>query len=487
MNKVTFTPCLRKKYSNDKDGIINIRVTENRKSKYFSLKININENDWNYKKCEIKEKHKESNSIKREIENEIVKLKKVYLQTDSIDVMKVNNQNSFLVFFKSHINHLISRRQIGTSKNSQTCLSHITSFIHSKGKGDLLFSEITIEIVTDFETYLLSKNIAPNTTKKYVSVIGRIFNLAVKSRVFLPTTNPFILFENKKLPVEKQILQKRDVEAILSAEIDFNDSLYNVRNCFLFQIFGQGMRVGDLLTLKWGTIVEGVILFYQLKTKMPHKIPLNDIIVFILKDFLPDRCNSILDNVYTIETDKKYQMTYKTLNDHYKTLAKMSITKFAKGNNDAVELMTIWKRELNEVRNHLTYALTYEINKYAKTHPNKFIFGLLREDDFKGVKFNAQTTLSKFQYNQVSSKTTIYNRQLKLLQKACGFEINFVSHLPRHTYTNLLIESSNRDIYVISKSLGHRRLAATESYISDFNTERVEEVVNDLTGQFSFM
>ncbi len=108
---------------------------------------------------------------------------------------------------------------------------------------------------------------------------------------------------------------------------------------------------------------------------MPHKIPLNDIIVFILKDFLPDRCNSILDNVYTIETDKKYQMTYKTLNDHYKTLAKMSITKFAKGNNDAVELMTIWKRELNEVRNHLTYALTYEINKYAKTHPNKFIFG----------------------------------------------------------------------------------------------------------------
>ncbi len=41
MNKVTFTPCLRKKYSNDKDGIINIRVTENRKSKYFSLKINI--------------------------------------------------------------------------------------------------------------------------------------------------------------------------------------------------------------------------------------------------------------------------------------------------------------------------------------------------------------------------------------------------------------------------------------------------------------
>ncbi len=92
---------------------------------------------------------------------------------------------------------------------------------------------------------------------------------------------------------------------------------------------------------------------------------------------------------------------------------------------------------------------------------------------------------SKFQTTRII-KNDDYNRQLKLCRKL-GFEINFVSHLPRHTYTNLLIESSNRDIYVISKSLGHRRLAATESYISDFNTERVEEVVNDLTGQFSFM
>ncbi|MBK9483486.1 MAG: phage integrase SAM-like domain-containing protein [Bacteroidetes bacterium] len=92
-------------------------------------------------------------------------------------------------------------------KNSQTCLSHITSFIHSKGKGDLLFSEITIEIVTDFETYLLNKSIAPNTTKKVCFRNWKNFILQLNPE-FLPTTNPFILFENKKLPVENRFFKK---------------------------------------------------------------------------------------------------------------------------------------------------------------------------------------------------------------------------------------------------------------------------------------
>ena len=154
-NTTTFTPCLKKKFSKNKEGIINIRVTENRKSKYFSIQETINEDYWNHKRCEVKAKHPQSEMINIRINQKIEELKKVFLRTESIQELKLNDRHSFLVFFRNQINHLISRKKIGTSKNSQTCLKHIEGFVKSKGKVDLLFSDIDIEFVTDFETYIL--------------------------------------------------------------------------------------------------------------------------------------------------------------------------------------------------------------------------------------------------------------------------------------------------------------------------------------------
>ncbi|MBK7764086.1 MAG: hypothetical protein IPI46_12200 [Bacteroidetes bacterium] len=97
-NKTTIIPCLRKNYSSDKEGIINIRVTEDRKSKYISLKINIKESNWNFKKCGVKEKHKESELFNSAIENMIIELKKTCSQTDSIQSVK-----AYLLFSTKYI------------------------------------------------------------------------------------------------------------------------------------------------------------------------------------------------------------------------------------------------------------------------------------------------------------------------------------------------------------------------------------------------
>ena len=44
---ITLTPCLKKKLKSDKYGIINIRITQNRKSIYVSLKEKIPVRFWN--------------------------------------------------------------------------------------------------------------------------------------------------------------------------------------------------------------------------------------------------------------------------------------------------------------------------------------------------------------------------------------------------------------------------------------------------------
>jgi len=99
-NTTTFTPCLKKKFSKNKEGIINIRVTENRKSKYFSIQETINEDYWNHKRCEVKAKHPQSEMINIRINQKIEELKKVFLRTESIQELKLNDRHSFLVFFQ---------------------------------------------------------------------------------------------------------------------------------------------------------------------------------------------------------------------------------------------------------------------------------------------------------------------------------------------------------------------------------------------------
>lgn len=487
-HSTTFTPCLKKKYADYKEGIINIRVTENRKSKYFSLQETILEEHWNYKRCEVKSRHPLAEMINGKIAHKIDELKKLYNQSESIIELKLNEKNSFLVFYRNYIKNLVDRRKIGTSKNSQTTLKHLEKFVHSKGKQDLLFSDIDIQLVTDFETYLISKNIAQNTAKKYVSVLGRVFNNSVKMNAFIPSMNPFIMFDNKRMPVQKKKLEKRDVEIIMSTEFEENDTLFKVKNLFLFQIFGQGLRIGDLLTLRWRNLVEGNIQFVQIKTKKPHFILLNQIVILILKDFLPDRCKSIMEQKNSISDGKRtLNLSYNEIKSHYDVISKKLLSKYLLNDKEAVETIECWKAILDDVRTKVTDKIHIALHIYAKKNPDKFIFGLLDENNFKGVLFSSETSLNKFQYNQISSKTTIYNKQLKRLQKSCGIDVLFTSHLARHTYTNLLIENTERDIYSISKLIGHRRLSATENYVNEFNSNRIEKVSDELTNQFDFL
>ena len=113
------------------------------------------------------------------------------------------------------------------------------------------------------------------------------------------------------------------------------------------------------------------------------------------------------------------------------------------------------------------------IKPYAKLNPRKFIFPILRNEDFQDVVFDPDYKLTKYQNNQIEAKVALYNKRLKLLQASCNIDITISSHLARHTYSNIMLENEF-DVYTISKSLGHQRLSTTENYLSDFNEEKVE-------------
>jgi integrase len=294
------------------------------------------------------------------------------------------------------------------------------------------------------------------------------------------------LIKNKYSPVEKKTLKRIDIEKMFKTTFKEKDPLYNIKNYFLFQIFAQGIRVSDLLTLRWGNIKDGEINFYQLKTKSQHRIPFNDIIVLKIADYLPNRGLDVINYSFNFEVlDKTYSMTFKEIENKYENIRSGNIQKFIEGDEKFIKELESWFEILNKHKELLVIRLILKIVEYSKSNLKKFIFPILDDEVFKDVDFTSEKyTLSKYQFNQMSSKTTVYNKYLKKLQEKCEIDIVLTSHLARHSYTSLMIESTDKDIYTISKSLGHANLSTTQHYISEFLDERVHKENDKLNKTF---
>lgn len=493
--KITYNPCVKKKYSTDNFGILQVRRTENRKSTYFSLGISIKVKDL-LKSGLVTSTHSSHKELNKKIEDKILELRKKD-SPDEIIIDDVNNDKvSFIQFFKSQLDDYDKRKEIGTYKVHLTSFNHLTTFLDKTNRKDFLFIDLTTSFIRDFDTYLIDEKIAINTRIKYIKKIKNIYNKGVEFDKFVPIKNPFISLKIKSSPVNKKTLGKKDIEILLKIAIEKNDPLYHCKNYFIFQIFAQGIRVSDLMTLRWENLITGDIIFYQFKTKKPHKIPLNFIILSRLTNYFSNGAK-ILDQKFSIKVrNEKYSFNYKEVEEHYQKLQKENILNFIKLSestepgakkklNELEDFLNQWLKVIDKIKHSLKTALMIEIVSYAKSNPNKFIFPILDNKIFEDVKFNSEkNTLSKYQYNQMSSKTAYYNKQLKKLQEKCGLDIVFTSHLARHSYTGLMIETTNKDIYTISRTLGHSSLSMTEHYVNEFLWERVQESNDNMNNTF---
>ncbi|MFM1961635.1 MAG: hypothetical protein RLZZ172_480 [Bacteroidota bacterium] len=81
----------------------------------------------------------------------------------------------------------------------------------------------------------------------------------------------------------------------------------------------------------------------------------------------------------------------------------------------------------------------------------RFIFPFLNED----TVINEQI---------INSRITFVNKYLKEVAKYCGILKKLSTHVSRHTYTDLALQATNENIYLVQKSLGHSSVKTTELY-----------------------
>jgi integrase len=248
--------------------------------------------------------NKQAKKINREIENKKTTInsiiKKLDANGESLDVKNIKNaltsknegynRNSFIEFYAMELKIIEGKNKYNTYRNHKGTYN-LLSEDYLKGK-DLFFNDFNLDFLEKFELYLKKKPIKKekfyktNAIHKQMKNIRAIYNRAVKKGLVEYSKNPFLIH---KLTLDKYNRKVRltaeEIRILQNLNLEKGSRLNDSRNLFLFAFYHAGIRIGDLLQLKWKDIVDGRLEYKMDKNNKIASLLLAPIAIKIIEEY----------------------------------------------------------------------------------------------------------------------------------------------------------------------------------------------------------
>lgn len=301
-----------------------IRITHLRKSSYIATGYSCQEEEWNPKASrlyeskpritssdkeglnpiEVKNLQKQYSAIKinplaKKVNSEIDKQIRKILSTK--DKLEANDQSlssrnlkkqvtsketgysdkSFIQYWENQNRHLERNQSYGTLKTYKSILRQLKGDEETEGfmKGkDLYFEDITTDFLEEYQGYLKRAGYSKNTIHNHLKTFRSILYKAIKEpgkNYFSQDKNPFFAFKLEADKAQrKERLNPEEIKRLEDLSLIKGTRLYDARNMFLFSFYCAGVRIGDLVQLKWSNIQEGRLAYEMGKTGKQRSIKL---------------------------------------------------------------------------------------------------------------------------------------------------------------------------------------------------------------------
>lgn len=327
---------------------------------------------------------------------------------------------SFLNFAKEKVEEAKATQAIGTYRHYATTLHFFEGYLKEKGQGDIGFDEINLSFLKGFESYLASvengrakgRKLDIVTRQNYLKKLRKLVNNAVEEGHLV--TSPFgkgagrFSIKGKKEST-KEKLELDEITSILALDLPERGALWDTRNAFLFSFYCAGIRVGDLLQLRWENIQGGRLVYRMGKNGKERNLELVEEAQGILALYWKEEA---------LPTDYVFPF---------------------------LDSRTKWATESEKGRDTM------------------------------------DATLQQALFNNIASRNTILNRNLKKIAEKAGITKNVTFHTSRHTFANLAmkegVESSK-----IQGLLAHSSLSTTEGYMGSFGKKEADEALAKVAG-----
>ena len=295
-----------------------LRITEDGKHLRYKTTVTLSKkSDWDTSKQKIKyteprrdEWQNELDQLKEKVLGIHRQLEKESVSSPSkiIEVLRGGNRSeSFLKFAEAKRDEYKAAGGLSSMRKYDQVCRKFAAFATSKGRDpySIKFKEMDYEFIADFDAYMQTLDnkqymkykadddgnrdkpdqstpgapkLHPNYIAKILQYTNRLFNNAIKMKLVRAEDNPFNDYKIKEVKTEREELTLDEVKRIINLDLQPGTKEWHSRNFFLCAMYCAGVRVSDLLTLRWNNISEGNRLHYQMGKN--HKI--QDIILLPL-------------------------------------------------------------------------------------------------------------------------------------------------------------------------------------------------------------
>lgn len=174
-------------------------------------------------------------------------------------IRKKNSKKSKLKFFELADQYLTNLQLAGKHNRLSADKPRVKHFKEFHGGQEVDWQQLTESSIHQFCSWLKSKrNVSDRTIANHLVVIRTIFNLAIREGFVDRNLYPFgrgrIVI---RFPETNKIgLSREEVKRLESIQLKSNAQRHAL-NVWLFSFYTAGMRVSDVLRLKWTDIQEG--------------------------------------------------------------------------------------------------------------------------------------------------------------------------------------------------------------------------------------
>lgn len=275
---------------------IYIRITINNKRTDFSTGQKCLPDNWDLKRAKAKSNTPSGKLINAAVNSIIGKIQLISNRIQSNNLPFTID--TFLEEFKGKApfkrtlvpiiqNHNALLKQLvgieyakGTHDRYQTLLMHVKAFMLKQYSiKDIDIEKLNLAFVKDFDFYLrITRGCGNNSTVKYIKNLRKIIRVCLENDWL--SHDPFKLYKNKIIAVEKEYLTTVELQKIIDLETEF-PRLNMVRDIFLFSCY-TGLAYSDVAQLTEKSISKGIdgedwIHIHRQKTKISAQIPILDI------------------------------------------------------------------------------------------------------------------------------------------------------------------------------------------------------------------
>ncbi|MFY9243877.1 MAG: site-specific integrase [Polaribacter sp.] len=293
---------LRKKAN--KEGLypLVIRITKDRKTNFLYTGYYLDKKHWDEKNYKVKKSYSNSTSLNNLLLNKLSEASKLVIDLESNkqdfssreikrSIVNPLGEETFNSVSQRFLKDLLENKKLSRLNSDKPRINHVIDFAKSE---KLYFNEINEDFLKRFMSYLRTKR--KNSERSIVNnliVIRTLYNIAIKEGIIERKLYPFGKDKVKiKFPESEKIgLTKEEVQKIEELE-NLSQQENHARDIWLFSFYCAGMRVGDVIKIKWADIYDNRLHYKMNKNSKRLSIPLHKKSNTILEKYKDEKSNS---------------------------------------------------------------------------------------------------------------------------------------------------------------------------------------------------